>query len=323
MASTPEDALWLNYIPIPRMLELAVQELGKEKDLPFDSLERILPVVCFSLPPNSSACTKLLLSLPPSSSVWDRLEEGLLSSHKYLPPEILVTLYQQRPSVLESRIFQVFIQYTQSTSACEEYSTHEGYNLSNYTVEHFKSRRYSPPGASDKKFESRGVESKETLSKIKLTCNLWHKSGVVDVAVLSESVFTLCLKIFFKLAVDSQFSSTYILGVSDFFSILFHELDRDLFKVFPSSMQHIAYLLTLPLNIPVELNPLEDSVHIQCVQDALLELLRDDGVVMVRSLLCFFPYWLVILSRNQFLEKYLKFSASRLCTTYEESISAR
>ncbi|XP_064089625.1 uncharacterized protein LOC135203668 isoform X2 [Macrobrachium nipponense] len=109
--------LWLTRIPIPKMLELAVHQLTN-KNLPTHFIEDVLPSLCFSLPPNSGACCRILQSLPESSPVWGSLQEGVATG-KYLPPGMMAALYRSRPSFLEGNIFSVLRCYVQSTAACE------------------------------------------------------------------------------------------------------------------------------------------------------------------------------------------------------------
>ncbi|XP_064089621.1 uncharacterized protein LOC135203668 isoform X1 [Macrobrachium nipponense] len=290
--------LWLTRIPIPKMLELAVHQLTN-KNLPTHFIEDVLPSLCFSLPPNSGACCRILQSLPESSPVWGSLQEGVATG-KYLPPGMMAALYRSRPSFLEGNIFSVLRCYVQSTAACERYE------ISNFTIKHFKDSSRSSCSLFDRKIDVMNSEDSQNLPEVQIVPNFWRKSFIVDAAVCSEEVFIMCLRIFFKVAVDVQFSLTYMLSVHDFFAVLFCRLDKELFKVFPSNLQHVVYLLTLPLYIS-DGATLENTEQVPVIQDSLLRLVQDEGISVVRTLLCFFPYWLPALSCSQFLDNYLKF----------------
>ncbi|ROT85022.1 hypothetical protein C7M84_021563 [Penaeus vannamei] len=84
-----QQDLWMQHIPLPRILDLIIQVLSKNgegKSVQIDTLEALLPHLCFALPPVGHNCTKLLKTLPQSSSVWKKLEEGLKDG-KHLPVE--------------------------------------------------------------------------------------------------------------------------------------------------------------------------------------------------------------------------------------------
>ena len=232
--------------------------------------------------------------------MWDRLQEGL-SDGRYIPVEVMAILYEKRIAFLEREIFQIVMSYSESAAtACRRY------DMSEFTVEQFKDVGRFPSKILGRKFSYLKCKSSENGSATS-TCNFWKMSCVVDAAAHSEFVFTACLKLFFKIAVDTQFSVLFIQIVHDFFSLLSSRLNRDIFKVFPTHLQHIVFLLTLPLYTSPDDKIFENELQVQVTQEALLQVANHEGVLVAQSLLCFFPFWFSVLSQNKFLDGYLNF----------------
>ncbi|KAK7081833.1 hypothetical protein SK128_016640 [Halocaridina rubra] len=290
MSSRDDKEFWGKHVPIPRTLEIIVQVMKKyDADL---WAERIFPTLCFSLPPNGQECAEILKSLPSSSTVWEKLEKGLANNS--LPLEVFAALCQQRPSVLEKELFHIFSMYGKTHCFDKEY------DIKVFTVARFKKR-----GVPFSKLITKKISADCHLDQVE---NLWLKSKIPDAAAYSKAMFDSCIKIFLRLGLDSQFSFSFVHGTSDFFSCLFYKLSVDLFKYFPSHVQHIVYLLTMPLSLPIDDFQANENAHeVELVEETLLKLLGDFNIHYAESLLCFFTFWLPVLSERRFLQNYLNF----------------
>nr|XP_045623803.1 uncharacterized protein LOC123773903 [Procambarus clarkii]XP_045623804.1 uncharacterized protein LOC123773903 [Procambarus clarkii]XP_045623805.1 uncharacterized protein LOC123773903 [Procambarus clarkii]XP_045623807.1 uncharacterized protein LOC123773903 [Procambarus clarkii] len=303
LRSSQECDLWAQHIPLPHLLDVTVQVLencDKKSALSSNYLEDILPNLCFALPHNSKGCSQLLQSLPLSSTVWNKLEEGL-SNKKYLPIEVSVMLYKQHPSSLEREMLRVLTQYA---------AVYKGDWCNDVTlsIAYFKSH-----GESFGEDSSRDIQTNRTQpdSKSQSQCNkinFWANSPVICAAAHSHSVFTLGLKILFKIVAETNYSLSCIFGCRDYFAELLIKVNRELYEFFPTDMQHFVYLLTLPVTTGQGAKYFQNYSQLFVVQSALLKALErgGDSAATIRTLLCFFPYWLPVLYQNQFWDKYLK-----------------
>lgn len=145
----------------------------------------------------------------------------------------------------------------------------------------------------------------ETQSECNNKKNFWADSPVIFAATHSHSIFSLCLQFLCKTVVQSNFSITSVFGSRDFFAEILNVMNGELYKVFPTNMQHLVYLLTLPITSGQGPKFFENVAQLSVVEDALFEALQGE-VTTVCTLLCFFPYWLPILDQNQFVDKYLR-----------------
>ncbi|XP_042874743.1 uncharacterized protein LOC122254939 [Penaeus japonicus] len=279
---------WMQYIPLPRILDLIIQVLNKseeEKAVPVDFIETLIPHLCFALPPVARNCTQLLKTLPQNSSVWHKLEEGLKDG-KHLPVEVVAFLYESHPLTLEREMFRILAQYAEKV-----YHGDQGeealYALVETTPE-------TARGSAEYSYEEM---EKETGS------NFWSESAVIPAAVHSSSVFNICFQILCKICVDTKFSISFTLGSKDFFTqISKHNLKGELYELFPSSFQHIVYLLTMPTAV------FRTSEHMKAIEDRLQEMLKEssNSHSLVHCLLCFFPHWLSLLTKREFFNLNLR-----------------
>ncbi|KAK8750726.1 hypothetical protein OTU49_014977 [Cherax quadricarinatus] len=292
---------WSQHIPLPRVLDLAVEVLEfcrKKNVISPNHLEDILPLLSFALPHNAKGCSQLLQSLTISSSVWDKLEQGL-SNKKFLPIEITITLYEQYPSSLENEMLRVLTQYAEVVYTgdwCKDvvlsiahFNSH--HKFSDTDQSRYKSMKNHSP-----------FEAHQQRNKI----NFWAESPVINAAARSKSVFSSCLKLLFKIVVETRYSISSVFGSMDYFEELKSKMHRELHEYFPSDIQHLVYLLTLPVTTGQGLKYFENYSQVLVVQNSLSEALQRGDVTTIRVLLCFFPYWLPILEQNQFLDKYVR-----------------
>ncbi|KAG7173106.1 uncharacterized protein LOC121861001 [Homarus americanus] len=294
-----QNDIWIQHVPLPRVLDVTVQLLETcDKASKQDLLEDVLPSLCFALPHNAKGCSQILHSLPRNSSVWHKLEEGL-SNKKYLPVEVTATLYEQHVSALENEMIRVLSQYANVVYK------DDWRNKKEISIAHFKA--HGEPVNSD---QSTGIKRKrdESPTESELECiksNLWAHSPLVLAAVYSRSVFSLCVQFLIKVVVQSNFSISCILGSRDYFAQIFSEVDRELYELFPTHMQHLVYLLTLPITVTQGPKYLNNPTQLSVIENALLKAMRA-GSDEVRALLCFFPYWLPVLDQSQFFNNYLR-----------------
>lgn len=232
--------------------------------------------------------------------MWNKLEDGLLNK-KYLPVDITVTLYQHRPATLETEMFGVLGKYA-DTNYKDDWS-----DDATLGIIHFK-----PHGGSPGVYRSLKRKRSPCLADVSLNGNvknnLWGGSPAVAAAARCPSVFSQCLNILFKVAVQSDFSLSFVYGCRDFFAVLVDKIDGELYKLFPPNLQHLVYILTLPITASLGHEYLETFAESDVVENALMEALKagNEAIPIVRSLLCFFPYWLPILRKNGFLHKHLQ-----------------
>lgn len=282
-----QQDLWTKYIPLPRILDLIIQVLSKNgegKGVPIEMLETLLPHICFALPPVSQNCTQLLKSLPQSSSVWNKLEEGLKDG-KHLPVEVVALLYESHPSTLEREFFRILGQYAENVHHEDQHeeNLHTLFELSPETM--------------------RGSTEYSYLEKHDIAGNFWSESAVIPAAAFSSSVFNICLRILCRMCVDTKFSTSLTVASRDFFTHLSkHNLKGELYELFPSHFQHIVYLLTMPTAI------FTTSEHVKAIEVGLQGLLKEGSHThsLVQCLLCFFPQWLSLLAKREFFNQNLR-----------------
>lgn len=281
-----QQDLWMQYIPLPRILDLIIQVLSKNgegKSVPIDTLEALLPHLCFALPPVGHNCTQLLKTLPQSSSVWKKLEEGLKDG-KHLPVEVVAFLYESHPSTLEREMFRILGQYAEKAHHVDqlEESLHALFELS--------------PGTGRRSNEYSYVEKHDIAG------NLWSESAVIPAAAFSSSVFNICFRILCRICVDTKFSINLTVASRDFFTHLNkHNLKGELYELFPSSIQHIVFLLTMPTAV------YRTSEHVKAIEDSLQGMLEEGRThSLVHCLLCFFPQWLSLLAKREFFNLNLR-----------------
>lgn len=296
-----EHDSWMQHIPIPRLLDVVIQVLEncqEDNVLSSDLLEDVLPHLCFALPHNTKACSRVLRSLPLNSSVWNKVEEGL--SHKEnLPVEITATLYEQHPSALESEMLRILNQYAE-TVCMDDWCKETALSIVQFKP-HGESLDIDPLIHSKmKKYQSHQTHS--NCNKI----NFWSDSPIIVAAAHSHSVFSLCVQFLCCIVVQSNFSIASVSGSRDYFAEILNIMNGELYEFFPSNMQHLVYLLTLPLISGQGLKYFENFAQVSVVQDALSEEVQGGEVNTVRSLLCFFSYWFPVLEQYQFVDKYLR-----------------
>ncbi|KAK8752791.1 hypothetical protein OTU49_007656 [Cherax quadricarinatus] len=144
-------------------------------------------------------------------------------------------------------------------------------------------------------------ETRQQSNKI----NFWAVSPVINAAARNKSIFFSCLKLLFKIVVETRYSISSVFGSMGYSEELKSKIHRELHEYFPSDI-HLVYLLTLPVTTGQGLKYFENYSQVLVVQNALSEALQRGGVTTIHVLLCFFPYWLPILEQNQFLDKYLR-----------------
>ena len=86
------------------------------------------------------------------------------------------------------------------------------------------------------------------------------------------------------------------------------EMEGELYQSFPSTLSHLAYLLALPLATQQKQKDLWGSSLFPLVKKALQEELAETGKAAqgnVCVMLCFFPFWLLLLRKCGFLKEYL------------------
>lgn len=219
--------------------------------------------------------------------VWGRLEEGL-TQKKHLPVEITVCLYNTHPSALESEVIRVLRRYADQPVDSDWRDWREG---SYFTVSRFVS--------------TREIRSDGSNGSIRNDSNHWNESPVIEASVQSSKVFSVCLSLLFKI-LKGKHSITAVFASSDYFSLVFGIARHDLFTLFPPHLQHLAYVLTLPLVSGSGDGYFQNAKNVSVAERALTEALSGvAGSEEVKSLLCFFPFWLPVLDRRKFLDKYL------------------
>ncbi|KAK4291582.1 hypothetical protein Pmani_035593 [Petrolisthes manimaculis] len=152
---------------------------------------------------------------------------------------------------------------------------------------------------------SQNVTSIQKTGSLDNRINHWAESPVIEASVHSSTVFSMCLSLLFKILKDKH-SISAVFASSDYFSRAFRIAKYNLFTLFPPHLQHLVYVLTLPLVSGLGDEYFQSDVRVSVVQEALREALRaENGMVMVKAVLCFFPFWLPVLQQRKFLDKYL------------------
>ncbi|KAK8752925.1 hypothetical protein OTU49_008260, partial [Cherax quadricarinatus] len=85
-------------------------------------------------------------------------------------------------------------------------------------------------------------ETRQQSNKI----NFWAVSPVINAAARNKSIFFSCLKLLFKIVVETRYSISSVFGSMGYSEELKSKIHRELHEYFPSDI-HLVYLLTLPV----------------------------------------------------------------------------